>query len=93
MVRRRTCAVSNHEARGPSFETALSRLLRMRAECVAAEGSSPFSPCGTREEKLRYLFAIRLQCSHAAAIKFSLASGVRNAECADSVTLGSFVNG
>src|SRR5215831_6060524 len=24
--------VSNHEARGPSFETALTRLLRMRAE-------------------------------------------------------------
>ncbi len=28
--------VSNHEARGPSFETPLMRLLRMRIEGVAA---------------------------------------------------------
>jgi hypothetical protein len=40
-----------------------------------------------------YFFTIRRQCSHAARIKFSLASGVRNAECADSVTLSSFVSG
>ena len=33
-------------------------------------------------------FAIRRQCTHAAFIKFSLASGVRNAECADSVYVG-----
>src|ERR1044072_2845594 len=33
-----------------------------------------------------YFLTIRRQCSHAARIKFSLASGVRNAECADSVT-------
>ena len=44
---------------------------------------------GTRES-CAYLFAIRRQCSHAAAIRFSLASGVRNAECADSVTLSQF---
>ena len=40
-----------------------------------------------------YPLTIRRQCSHAAPIRFSLASGVRNAECADSVTLGIFVNG
>ena len=40
-----------------------------------------------------YFFAIRRQCSHAARIRFSLASGVRNAECADSVTFSSFVSG
>ena len=39
------------------------------------------------------LSAKRRQCPQAAAIKFSLASGVRNAECADSVTLSSFVSG
>src|SRR2546422_5048416 len=40
-----------------------------------------------------YFFTIRRQCSHAARIKFSLASGVRKAEWADSVTFGSFVSG
>ncbi|MGY3364689.1 hypothetical protein ACVWZL_001814 [Bradyrhizobium sp. GM2.4] len=40
-----------------------------------------------------YPFTIRRQCSHAAPIRFSLASGVRNAECADNVTFGSFVSG
>ncbi len=40
-----------------------------------------------------YFFAIRRQCSQAARIKFSLASGVRNAECADSVTFSSVVSG
>jgi len=40
-----------------------------------------------------YDLTIRRQCSHAAWIKFSLASGVRKAECADRVTLESFVNG
>jgi hypothetical protein len=38
-------------------------------------------------------FTILRQCCHAASIRFSLASGVRNAECADSVTLGNFVSG
>src|ERR1700687_2092965 len=38
-------------------------------------------------------FTILRQCSHAASIRFSLASGVRNAECADSVTFGSLVRG
>jgi len=37
--------------------------------------------------------AILRQCSNAAPIRFSLASGVRNAEWADSVTLGNFVSG
>jgi hypothetical protein len=47
-----------------------------------------------RETPRGYLFfAIRRQCAHAAAIRFSLASGVRNAECADSVTFSSFVSG
>ena len=39
-----------------------------------------------------YPFAIRRQCTQAAFIKFSLASGVRNAECADSVTLDNLVS-
>ncbi len=38
-------------------------------------------------------FAILRQCSQAAWIRFSLASGVRNAEWADSVTFGSLVSG
>src|SRR5207249_4948071 len=42
---------------------------------------------------LYFPFTIRRQCSHAARIKFSLASGVRKAECADSVTFSSFVKG
>jgi len=46
-----------------------------------------------RREKRGYPFTILPQCSHAAPIRFSLASGVRNAECADSVTFGSFVSG
>ena len=54
------------------------------------EGNGRVLP--TRAEQWGYL-AIRRQCASAAAIKFSLASGVRNAECADSVTFGSFVNG
>src|SRR5688572_3060746 len=53
-----------------------------------------FSHKGRRETGSGYFpFAIRRQCAHAAAIKFSLASGVRNAECADSVTFSSFVSG
>ena len=46
-----------------------------------------------RDDGGSYPFAILRQCTHAADIKFSLASGVRNAECADSVTLGIFVSG
>ncbi len=38
-------------------------------------------------------FTILRQCSQAARIRFSLASGVRKAECADSVTLGNLVSG
>ena len=45
------------------------------------------------DRRFYYLFTTRRQCSHAARIKFSLASGVRNAECADSVTFSSFVSG
>jgi hypothetical protein len=53
-----------------------------------------FSRKGRREENSSvHPFAIRRQCSHAAPIRFSLASGVRNAECADSVTFGSLVRG
>jgi hypothetical protein len=59
------------------------------AWCIAV--SRPVNHRARR--KGAYPFAIRLQCSHAAPIKFSLASGVRNAECADSVTCGSLVRG
>ena len=53
-----------------------------------------FSHKGRRGSKSGYFaLAILRQCSHAAAIKFSLASGVRNAECADSVTFDIFVSG
>ena len=48
---------------------------------------------GRRKQGRYFPFTIRRQCSHAARIKFSLASGVRKAECADSVTLSSFVSG
>jgi hypothetical protein len=34
MVRRRVCAVSNHEFRGPSFETREDALLRMGSVLV-----------------------------------------------------------
>jgi len=37
--------------------------------------------------------AIARQCASAACSRFSLASGVRNAECADNVTFGSSVSG
>jgi len=59
-------------------------LLRMRSESVDTIGFA---------ESLNYVLAIRRQCSHAAAIRFSLASGVRKAECADKVTFGSLVSG
>src|SRR4051794_17782472 len=36
MVRSAFSRVSNHEARGPSFETALTRLLWMRKESIAS---------------------------------------------------------
>jgi hypothetical protein len=51
-------------------------------------------PQGEKEKNgAPYLpFAILLQCCSAASIRFSLASGVRNAECADSVTFGNFVS-
>jgi hypothetical protein len=39
-----------------------------------------------------FLAAILRQCSHAAWIRFSFASGVRNAECAESVTFGNLVS-
>jgi len=50
-----------------------------------------FSHKGRREEAALPL-TIRRQCSHAARINL-VASGVRNAECADSVTFGSLVSG
>jgi len=37
MVRRRSCAVSNHEDNRSSFETREDALLRMRTEFVAIE--------------------------------------------------------
>jgi hypothetical protein len=46
-----------------------------------------------REVRAHFPFAILRQCCHAASIRFSVASGVRNAEWADSVTFGSFVKG
>ena len=49
MVRRRVSAVSNHVARGPSFETPLSRLLRMRsAVCGAASHTTTLSRFAAR---------------------------------------------
>src|SRR6266436_3074704 len=48
---------------------------------------------GRKDGRFYFPFTILRQCCHAASIRFSLASGVRNAECADSVTLGSFVRG
>src|SRR5207237_10488967 len=53
----------------------------------AARQRSTFSHKGRREERLRYPFTTRRQCSHAARIKFSLASGVLKLEWADRVTL------
>src|ERR1700748_3453173 len=46
-----------------------------------------------RDDRNNQPFTILLQCSHAAWIRFSLASGVRNAECADRVTFGILVSG
>src|SRR5260370_19536996 len=44
--------------------------------------------------RLNYFpFTILRQCCHAASIRFSLASGVRNPECADSATLGTLARG
>src|SRR5207237_8350967 len=57
---------------------------------------STFSHKGRRKRGGRgdyFPFTTLRQCSHAARIKFSLASGVRKAECADSVTFSSFVKG
>jgi hypothetical protein len=64
---------------------------------TAKEGDLVMARCKERLAHLTfsviYAAAILRQCSQAAWIKFSLASGVRNAECADSVTLGNFVSG
>gem|GEM_PF-5103745 len=55
-----------------------------------AQAPSPTRGEGKKERRY-FPFAILRQCCHAASIRFSLASGVRNAECAESVTLGSLV--
>ena len=82
MVRRRASAVSNHE----SPERFILRDAALRAAPQEEDGVYGSQGCYA-------CFAIRRQCSHAAPIRFSLASGVRNAECADSVTFGNFVSG
>ena len=56
-----------------------------RSSCPASQGQE--------RRRVVHPFTILRQCSHAAPIRFSLASGVRKAECADSVTFGSLVSG
>src|SRR3981081_3256572 len=41
MVRSASSRVSNHEARGPSFENAAARLLRMRSVCLSPTPQYP----------------------------------------------------
>ena len=67
------------------------RAARSRSLSSGAHARDPLAWLG-RTDGQAYALAIRRQCSHAAWIRFSLAWGVRNAECADSVTLGIFVN-
>jgi hypothetical protein len=68
-------------------------VLRLLAKFdFGVESAGPRSGAARRDGSVQ-LLTIRRQCSHAARIKFSLASGVRKAECADSVTFSSFVKG
>ena len=76
---------------GTSCGVHLARLSDRPSTSAFGEASADMRGEGKRDGY--YPLTIRRQCSHAARIKFSLASGVRNAECADSVTLSSFVSG
>ena len=76
--------------RGPSIKNAVGRLRRLTSACGYGSRLA-LRLAGTTASY--FFFAILRQCSHAALIRLTLASGVRNAECADSVTFGSFVSG